>query len=248
MKLKLTSEQTSDLPYPLGCEYLQYVHDIYMICTKMYVLLSNIHQSALRLIIYCIFCLLHCIQFIPIGPVWYSFPTQQSSNVNNNANNNSSNNKNNEPPILKRGIVDSVSLDFVTRDMIYNIIYKNDTNNDANTIIIDEVAEKELYYGSSCPVTIAAEEEDGNGNGNSSSEEEEGTVLYCEQSKTDPSKIVYTVMIYNEGHPKQDMSKISMQNVLNIEIFKLYPQITRLKKKKKEKYKSRMLLTIKRRQ
>ena len=159
-----------------------------MICTKN-VCIAFQYQSAICHM-YCTFLLIDYIQFIPIGPVWYNFPTQQSSNINNNANN--------SPPILKRGIVDSVSLDFVTRDMIYNIIYKDDTNNGANTIIIDEVAEKELYYGSSCPVTIAAEEDDGNGN-SSSDEGQEGTVLYCEQSSKDPSKIVYTVMIYNEG-------------------------------------------------
>ena len=220
MKLKLTSEQTSDLPFPLGCEYLLFdiqnycifillVHHMNMMCTKNVVLLSNTHSlSALTSHIYIIvsFALLIDIQFY-IGPVWYNFPTQQSVNVDNNANN-SSGNKNNEPPILKRGIVDSVSLDFVTRDMVYNIIYKDHNNDDANAIIIDEVAEKELYYGSSCPVTIAVGGGGGGGedhDGNSSSSEEghqDGTVLYCEQSSEDPSKIVYTVM-YNEGTSSQ---------------------------------------------
>ena len=127
-----------------------------------------------------------------IGPVWYNFPT--TSEANNNASSSSD-----DPPILKRGVVQSVSLDILTREMLYKVVYKQ---NDNDKVIEDEVSDKELAFGSNCPVFISAAEEENDENNNNPSEtkknsgQEEGTVLYCEQS---PIGFVYTVMIFMEG-------------------------------------------------
>ena len=55
-----------------------------------------------------------------LGPVWYNL-----------------NNVNNDPPVLKRGVVDSVSLDFATRDMTYNVIYIDEDSNKSKNVIVD---------------------------------------------------------------------------------------------------------------
>jgi len=92
--------------------------------------------------------------------------------------------------------------------MVYKVVYKDDTNNNS---IVDEVGEKELAYGASCPVYIvadsdaAAEEEEDSGEEKKEDEEVatqknsiDGTVLYAEPSSTEPGKVVYTIMIHGE--------------------------------------------------
>ncbi len=68
------------------------------------------------------------------------------------------------------------------RDLIYEVVYKDDAVN-----IVEEVSEHALAYADNCPVTIDCNE----GEGSSM----EGTVLLCESSSSDPSKVLYTVMM-----------------------------------------------------
>lgn len=124
--------------------------------------------------------------------MWYNFPSASDLSITDD-----------EPPILKRGIVQSVSLNIVSRDMLYKVVYKQNDNN--GKVIEDEVLETELAFGSNCPVTIDTEvleeENDENNNNpletNKTNSREEGTVSYCEQT---PAGIVYTVMIFMEGY------------------------------------------------
>ena len=93
--------------------------------------------------------------------------------------------------------------------MVYKVVYKDDTQ---NISIIDEVGEKELAYGASCPVTIldsdaAAKEVDeeekkedysNKDKGGATQKSQAGTVLYAEPSSTEPGKVVYTIMVHGE--------------------------------------------------
>mmetsp|Transcript_30474 Transcript_30474/g.56294 ORF Transcript_30474/g.56294 Transcript_30474/m.56294 type:complete len:523 (+) Transcript_30474:104-1672(+) len=112
----------------------------------------------------------------PVGcPVWYNFPETPSG-------------ENEEPPILKRGVVESASFNYASRAIIYEVIYKDDCPSRKD--IIEEVSEDQLAYGSNCPVIIEA---------NEGRPVSEGTVLFCEPSSVDIGKFIYTVMIFMEG-------------------------------------------------
>ena len=111
------------------------------------------------------------------GPVWYNFPETPSG-------------ENEEPPILKRGVVESASFNYISRAIIYEVVYKDDSPSRED--IIDEVSEDQLAYGANCPVVIEASDE-----GRPVSEL--GTVLFCEPSSMDIGKFIYTVMIFMEG-------------------------------------------------
>jgi len=138
---------------------------------------------------------------IILGPVWYNFPTSSAQSFDAS---------DTEPPLLKRGIIDSVTLDMFTRNMVYKVVYKDDTNNNS---IVDEVGEKELAYGASCPVHIVAdsdaaaeevdeeekkEDDSDKDKGGGPKNSQEGTVLYAEPSPNEPGKVVYTIMIHGE--------------------------------------------------
>jgi len=121
--MKLTAEQTEDLPFPIGC------------------------------------------------PVWYNFSETAS-----------------DEGALKQGVVESVSFNYSTKDLLYEVVYKD--GDDQKGAIAEEVSEHKLAFGANCPVTI-----DCNGD---ESAVEEGTILLCEPSSSDPSQILYTVMIFME--------------------------------------------------
>jgi len=124
--MKLTAEQTEDLPFPIGC------------------------------------------------PVWYNFSETAS-----------------DEGALKQGVVESVSFNYSTKDLLYEVVYK-DGDADKKGNIVEEVSEHKLAYGANCPVTVTIDcNEDG-------SAVEEGSILLSEPSSSDPSKILYTVMICME--------------------------------------------------
>ena len=90
--------------------------------------------------------------------------------------------------------------------MVYKVVYKDDTQ---NISIVDEVGEKELAYGASCPVYIVAdsdsaaeevdeEEKKEDEEGAPTKNSQEGTVLYAEPSSNEPGKVVYTIMMHGE--------------------------------------------------
>ena len=157
---------------------------------------------------YCNVCIHH------IGPVWYNFPSSTAlDDISDN---------NTEPHLLKRGIVEEITLDMFTRNVVYKVVYKDDCN---NITIEEEVSEEELAYGNGCPVSIidlsdgnvvdgekdeegAQKEKDG-ANKNSS----DGTVLYSEPSPTDPGKVVYTIMIKGEGSQARYESNVKAERV-----------------------------------
>ena len=71
-----------------------------------------------------------------------------------------------------------------TKDLLYEVVYKDGNVQEGK--IVDEVAENKLAYAANCPVTIT---------NNDDGSEVEGTVLLCESSPSDPSTLLYTVMI-----------------------------------------------------
>lgn len=71
-------------------------------------------------------------------------------------------------------------------DIIYEVVYKDDKK---NMNIVEEVSEKNLAYGTNCPVTYFTDD----------GLELEGKVLLSEPSPDDPSKFVYTILIFMEG-------------------------------------------------
>ncbi|KAL9187358.1 hypothetical protein ACHAXT_001461 [Thalassiosira profunda] len=124
--MKLTAEQTEDLPFPVGC------------------------------------------------PVWYGFSEGKDGGG--------------APQLLKEGVVDSVSFDVISKDMVYVVTY----DDGKGTKVVDDVPEKNLAYAANCPVTISSHDK----------ESAEGTVLLCEpvaQSNEEPRKLLYTAMVSTEG-------------------------------------------------
>ena len=94
-------------------------------------------------------------------------------------------------------MVQSVSYNNSTKNLSYEVVYK-DTNDPSKKIIVEEVTESKLAYAANCPITITNNNDDGS--------EVEGTVLLPKPSSTDPNTIQYTVMItdgslarYEEG-------------------------------------------------
>ena len=71
-------------------------------------------------------------------------------------------------------------------DIIYEVVYKDDKK---SMNIVEEVSEKNLAYGTNCPVTYFTDD----------GLELEGKVLLSEPSPDDPSKFVYTILIFMEG-------------------------------------------------
>lgn len=67
--------------------------------------------------------------------------------------------------------------------MVYEVVYKAD---DGESVITEEVSEKDLAYGANCPVTI---EYPGDGS------TVNGTVLLGRPSSKETSRFVYTVMV-----------------------------------------------------
>ena len=76
-----------------------------------------------------------------------------------------------------KGVVQSVSFNIFTKDLMYKIVYKDEKD------IVEEVTQDKLAYAAGCQVTIASDKEDGS--------DVDGTVLLCEPS---PTGLVYTVM------------------------------------------------------
>lgn len=111
----------------------------------------------------------------PIGcPVWYNASEKQAKEVR---------------PTLKRGVIESAFFNYGARDMVYEVVYKDDEKG----AIVEEVSEQSLAYGSSCPVTVVSSDS------NEDRSCDEGTILLSEPSSVDPGKFVYTVMIMMEG-------------------------------------------------
>jgi len=101
--------------------------------------------------------------------------------------------------------------------MVYKVVYKDDTQ---NINIVDEVGEKELAYGASCPVCIVDEGVEEEDKGEEKKEDEEGatpkniiegTVLYAEPSPNEPGKVVYTIMIHGEEEGTQSRYETSIK-------------------------------------
>lgn len=99
-------------------------------------------------------------------PVWYNFPSISSS----------------EPILLKQGVVQSVSFNIVTKDLMYKIVYK-----DYEKDIVEEVTQDKLGYAAGCKVIVASDK-DGS--------DVEGKVLLCEPSSIG---LVYTIQTSVEG-------------------------------------------------
>lgn len=83
-------------------------------------------------------------------------------------------------PILKQGVVESITLDGGTKTLIYEIGYEHAKG---NKVVDNDVAEEDVAYAPNCPVTIDAKLE--------------GMVLLPERCSS--GKFVYTVMIYMDG-------------------------------------------------
>lgn len=62
--------------------------------------------------------------------------------------------------------------------------------------ILEEVSEHKLAYGAHCPVTVDCNDGEGLA--------VEGTVLLCKPATSDPSKILYTIMIMMEGYARYE--------------------------------------------
>lgn len=105
----------------------------------------------------------------PVGClVWYNFLPESSCGDEESSS-----------PILKQGVVESITLDYGTKTLIYEIGYEYDKG---NRIVDNDVAEDEVAYAPNCPVTIDTKLE--------------GIVLLPERCS---GKFVYTVMIYMDG-------------------------------------------------
>ena len=70
------------------------------------------------------------------------------------------------------------------KDLVYEVVYKDGNGQEGK--IVDEVTETKLGYAANCPVTVT---------NNDDGSEVEGTVLLCEPSPSDPSTLLYTVMV-----------------------------------------------------
>mmetsp|Transcript_26006 Transcript_26006/g.47821 ORF Transcript_26006/g.47821 Transcript_26006/m.47821 type:complete len:463 (-) Transcript_26006:115-1503(-) len=116
----------------------------------------------------------------PVGcPVWYGFndyPNQSSTIINETE----------EQPMLKRGVVRSVSFDYISKAMIYEVGYHD--SDSAEDSVIEEVSEDHLAYGANCSVSIDIGDK-----------LVEGTILLCKPASDDPGKFLYTVMTSTEG-------------------------------------------------
>jgi len=105
----------------------------------------------------------------PIGcPVWYNFAGNHGTT-------------------LKRGVVKSAALR--SSQLVYEVTYSDGNEN----IITEVVEDKQLGFGSTCPVTITSSQSD---NGNVSLE---GEIVLCTPSPTNSSKFVYSAMIILDG-------------------------------------------------
>ena len=67
---------------------------------------------------------------------------------------------------------------------MYEVVYKDGNVQEGK--IVDEVIETKLGYAANCPVTVT---------NNDDGSEVEGTVLLCKPSPSDPSTLLYTVMV-----------------------------------------------------
>jgi len=106
----------------------------------------------------------------PVGcPVWYNFSGPEGTT-------------------LKRGIVKSAALR--SSQLVYEITYSDDSEH----IITEVVEDKQLGFGATCPVTISSAHSD-------DSNASEGEIVMCAQSlsPSNPSKFMYSAMIFLEG-------------------------------------------------
>ena len=79
-------------------------------------------------------------------------------------------------------MVQSVSFNILTKDLMYKIVYKDEKD------IIEEVTQDKLAYAAGCQVIISSDKDDGS--------DIEGTVLLCEPS---PTGLIYTIQTSVEG-------------------------------------------------
>ena len=89
-----------------------------------------------------------------------------------------------------QGVVQSVSYNNSTRNLSYEVVYKD--TYDLKKTTVEEVTESQLAYAANCPVIVSTSNDD-------DESEVEGTVLLPKPSDTDPSSFQYTVMMVING-------------------------------------------------